>query len=242
MRRGCPAVQRSREGCLGELVDKRVKAEKLVGIAAPVALEQVVLQGPAGRTHPDEGGTGATHQAVAQEAVLAGDEQLVGKALEDQAGDVLERHDAVQCCDLDADNLGTGQQLAQNRCAVIEPSGRLVEMEEDQRKPRPGDFFMVPNDQAIAVGTVAGEARRMNQEGVGAELGGLVGHQPGRRQRPIDIHRLRGCAGRGDQEPATRQGRLPVGQDRGPLFGIELQSAAGMRPDRDPPNRMARQS
>ena len=79
---------------------------------------------------PIERGARAEHDRVAEEAILAGDEQLVRMAPH-QGGDPLEGHDRVERGDLDADHLGQLEDRVQGGVVVGHAAGRLVQIERD---------------------------------------------------------------------------------------------------------------
>ena len=184
----------------GQFVDRAVQGQKPLGLAAAVALEQLGLKRRAGRPHADECGLGAAHQAVSQEPVLPGDQDLVGKACLDQPGDVLKRHHAVERGDLDPQHVGSGQKVGQDLVRVANAACRLVEVEEDQGQAGLGDGGMVVQDQSVAIGPVAKGGGRMNEHGIGAQVAGLTGHASSRLDHLAGISQVRRRTGGGDDQ------------------------------------------
>ena len=73
------AFHRGEEGVLGQVVD-RASSRPGIRVERPSrwASQQLGLERRAGRRHADQGGSGAAHQAVAEEPIFAGDHHLAG--------------------------------------------------------------------------------------------------------------------------------------------------------------------
>ena len=128
----------------------------------------------AGSSHADQRGAGAVHQAVAQEAVLAGNKDLFGVLFLNLAGDVLKRHDAVEGRHLDPDHLREREQLRENRRRVQNASRGLVEIEQDERRVQRRQPLVIPHDLFVLVRIAAEQRGRMEKKRVGSKLDGLL--------------------------------------------------------------------
>src|ERR1700722_4029400 len=193
--------------------------------------QEIVLQSNACGTHADECGGRSAHQAVAEEAVLASDQDFARKLFTEQTSNGLISHHAIQSSELDCCDFRQRHDAPEKVNGVGNTTGGFVQIKSNLRHPKGSEPFVVHDDHVLGFSEKRGG---INQESVGTTLERGFGHN----HRGIEIRGSLVEVGSNtshtsDNDLIRAQAHSPASQDGGSLLAAEAQPASGVRPDGD---------
>ncbi len=104
-----------------------------MGVARRVGTECRGVHVGQGRRHPDQRGAGSQHDRIAEESVLAGDQQLL-RMIAHQRRNSLKRHYGIQRRHFDAEHSGNGKNPVERGVIIGHAACGFVEIEGDDRE------------------------------------------------------------------------------------------------------------